>query len=97
MRIKKAFLGKFWFVALGAAFLVGMAVSAFAQTVPLISKDEVKAVLGSPNVVIIDVRAGKDWNASEKKIKGAIREDPEKVKAWAKKYQHNQDIIFYCA
>lgn len=97
MRIRKGFLSNFWFAAVCAAFLAGLAVPAPAQTVPLIGKDEVKSALGSPNVVIIDVRAGKDWNASEKKIKGAVREDPEKVETWAKKYQHHQDLILYCA
>jgi len=70
---------------------------AAAQTVPLITKEELKPGIGSPNVVIIDVRTGKDWKASEKKIKGAVREDPDQVEVWAKKYKHHQDIIVYCA
>ena len=92
----------FWSKLARAALLAVLAaalgvVSTQAQTVPLISKDEVKGALGAPNVVIIDVRTGKDWSASQKKIKGAVREDPEKVEAWAKKYQHSQDLILYCA
>jgi hypothetical protein len=97
LRINQGLLGILQVAAACAVFLAGLAVPAPAQTVPLISKDEVKSALGSPHVVIADVRLDKDWNASEKKIKGAVRGDPEKVEDWAKKYQHHQDLILYCA
>lgn len=98
MQKKLGFLKKIIMAGLATLVLTGWAaVSAPAQTVPLISKDEVKEALTSPHVTIIDVRVAKDWNASDKKIQGAVREDPEKVESWAQKYQHYQDIILYCA
>jgi rhodanese-related sulfurtransferase len=80
-----------------AGLLAGGVAAAAAQDAPLISKEKLYPRLGSPDLIIIDVRAGKDWNASEKKIKGAVREDPDKVEAWAKKYNAQQEIVLYCA
>jgi rhodanese-related sulfurtransferase len=65
--------------------------------VPRISKEELKALLGKPDVMIIDVRTLWDRKMSLKQIKGAIREDPTKVKSWAKKYSKEKTLIFYCA
>jgi len=65
--------------------------------VPRMTKDELKAILGNPDLVIIDVRAKKDWTDGDSKIKGAIREDPESVKSWAEKYSKDKTIVLYCA
>ena len=98
MRHNRGLVNKLILAGILAVFLAGLGAQvAAAQTVPLITKEELKPGIGSPNVVIIDVRAGKDWNASEKKIKGAVREDPDKLESWAKKYKHSQDIVVYCA
>jgi rhodanese-related sulfurtransferase len=99
MRPKWSFWSKFLIIGVLAGFLTCgvVVVKAAADEVPLITKDELKPGLGSPHVTIIDVRKGKDWNASEKKIKGAVREDPDKVEVWAKKYQQYQYIVLYCA
>ena len=48
-----------------------MPVSLPADAVPMISKEELKPLLGDPDLVLLDVRMGKDWKASEFKIKGA--------------------------
>jgi rhodanese-related sulfurtransferase len=62
------------------------------------SKEELKSMLGNPEVIIIDVRAGGDWDKSKEKIKGAVREDPnKKAKSWAEKYSKDKTIVFYCA
>lgn len=98
MRQKRSFWGKFIIISILAGILAGgTAVAVAAKDVPLITKEELKPGIGSADLIIIDVRAGKDWNASQKKIKGALREDPEKVEAWAKKYKSHQDIVVYCA
>jgi len=65
--------------------------------VPRMTKDELKVMLGNPDLVIIDVRAKKDWTDGDSKIKGAIREDPESVKSWAEKYSKDKTIVLYCA
>jgi len=61
------------------------------------SKEELKGMLGSKELVVIDVRAGKDWDASEIKIKGAVREDPKNLDSWAAKYPKEMTLVVYCA
>ena len=68
-----------------------------AAEAPRITKEEVKGMLGNPDVIIIDVRAGGDWNSSNVKIQGAVREDPSKVGSWMDKYPKDKTLIFYCA
>lgn len=99
MRRKRSFLSRLVITFILSSFLAGGVTAAFAapKEVPLISKEELKPGIGSKELIIIDVRRGKDWKASQKKIKGALREDPDKVEVWAKKYKSHQDIVLYCA
>ena len=46
--------------------------------VPRMTKEELKSLLGNPGIVVVDVRIADDWKRSDSKIKGAIRENPEK-------------------
>ncbi len=78
-------------------FFVGLSNHAFSEEAPRMTKEELKALVDQPDVVIIDVRYGKDWTRSDAKIKGAIREDPEELKSWANKYAPHQTIVLYCA
>jgi predicted sulfurtransferase len=71
--------------------------AAVADDVPRMSKEELRAMLGNPDVVIIDVRSGKDWDASESKIKDAVREEPRQAKSWADKYDKDKTYVLYCA
>jgi hypothetical protein len=66
-----------------------------AKEAPLISKEELKADLGKAGLTIIDVRSPKDWAASDKKIKGAVREDSKATEDWSKKYAKDTDIVLY--
>lgn len=84
-------------IALLCCFVVGYCGSAFADTVPTMTKEELKEKLESPDLVVIDVRVGKDWTASEFKIKNAVREDHENTDAWLSKYGKDKTFIFYCA
>jgi len=68
-----------------------------AKQVPSISVDTLKTLLGFKDVLIIDVRAPKDWDKSDSKIKGAVRQDPGQVKAWAAKLDKDMEIVLYCA
>jgi len=61
------------------------------------TKEELKAMLGSQNLIIIDVRYGTDWTGSDLKIKGAVREDPGAIDSWANKYSKDKTLVFYCA
>ena len=62
------------------------------------NKEELKAMLGKPELVVIDVRQAGDLAKSNLKIKGAVREDPKReVKSWAGKYSKDKEIVLYCA
>jgi len=87
-------------IVLISVILVGMGAfgtSSVAKDVTMITKDELKAMLGNLEVVIIDARYDKHWMASDMKIKGAVREDYNDVKSWADKYNKNRLIVVYCA
>ena len=68
-----------------------------AEEIPRMTKEKLKGTLGNPEVVIIDVRSNADWTGSKLKIKGAVREDPNKVTSWMDKYPKGKTIVFYCA
>ena len=55
----------------------------------------VKDVLEKGDVIVLDVRSGKDWKSSEFKLPKAIREDPGKVASWAKKYPKEKTLVLY--
>jgi len=73
-----------------------LAAPLFAGSVPTMGVDELKAKLGSDDVVILDVRAGRDWSTSEFKIQGAVRVDG-KVLSAAEKFQKESTFVLYCA
>ena len=70
---------------------------AMSNNVPRMTKEELKAVMDNPDVVIIDVRFEKHWSGSDRMIKGAIRENYDDVKAWADKYEKDKTLVLYCA
>ena len=67
-----------------------------SSQVPRVDKEKVKGWLDNPEVMIIDVRATGDWEASDKKIKGAVRRDPNKADVWAKDLPKEKKIVLYC-
>jgi hypothetical protein len=87
---------RLFIVTLIIFFMVGILTS-FAKSpeAPRMTKEELMAMLGNPDLVIIDVRYGKDWTESDVKIKGAVREDPEAFDSWAKKYPKDKTLVFY--
>jgi hypothetical protein len=74
---------------------IGLLVPAFSAEAPRITTEELKALLGNPDLVIIDVRYGRDWTNSDVKIQGAVREDPDSLKPWANKYSPDKTIVLY--
>ncbi len=86
---------------LGALFLLMAAMlssmDSLATEPPRITKEELKQSLGDPKVVIVDVRAGGDWKGSDRKISGAVREEPNDAVAWAARYPKDKLIVLYCA
>jgi predicted sulfurtransferase len=91
-------------VALGCLVVAVLSIPSLAkdpavlstEDVPRISKEEVKAMLGKPDAIIIDVRISGPLPPGEPKIKGAIVEDPRKVQSWMGKYPKDKTIVFYC-
>ena len=77
-----------------ALFLVTALV--LAAEVPRITTEEIREMIGNPDVVIIDTRSDADWKGSDSKIKGAVRENPQKVD-WIDKYSQDKTLVFYCA
>lgn len=64
---------------------------------PRMTIQKLKENLGSPDLIILDVRYGIGWSLSLQKIKGALREDPKKKTSdWADKYSTDKTIVLYC-
>jgi predicted sulfurtransferase len=84
-------------LGLSLVLACAFALEGLAADAPRITKEEVREMLGNPGVIVIDVRTGGDWNASDVKIQGAVREDPRSVDSWMDKYPKDKTLIFYCA
>lgn len=67
-----------------------------AGDAPRMTKEQLKAELGNPDVVVIDVRVPQAWSAAKDKIKGAVREDPTMMDSWIRKYPKDKTYVFYC-
>jgi Rhodanese-like domain len=72
-------------------------VSAASIEVPRISVEKAKELLGSADVIIIDVRTAKTWWRSSTKILNAVREEPGTIEKWAAKYPKDKTLILYCS
>lgn len=62
---------------------------------PRISKEELKDMIDSPDLVIIDLRTEKEWKKADLKIKHAVWKDAEEYETWAAKYPKEKTIVFY--
>jgi len=65
--------------------------------VPMMTKDELKAMLGNPDLVIFDVRLGSDYFSSDLKIKGAVRPIGRCVGDAALSYPKGKTFVLYCS
>ena len=88
----KIFFSGMLFIAVTGLFL-----NAIAADIPRMTKDELKGMLDKDDVIVVDVRKGRDWSSSESKIKGAIREEAYQAKTWADKYDKAKTYVLYCA
>ena len=84
------------FFVLAALLLLG-GVAESQDTIPRLTKEELKPLLGNPDVAVIDVRAKGDWEKETSMIKGAVREDPMNVASWIDKYPKGTTLVFYCS
>lgn len=86
------------FLGLTFLLLFAFAIPAYgADDAPRISTEELQAMLGSSDLVLLDARADRDWKKSDIKIAGAVRVDPDDISSWAGDYGKEQKIILYCA
>ena len=82
-----------------ASLLLGPLGSALAAPpeAQVIDLETLKGMLGDPQVMVIDVRIPSSYAESDKKIKGAVREDPGKVSTWGKTLPRDKKIVLYCS
>ena len=85
--------------ALALLILTGCAEKWSVQLkVPRMTNEELKSLLGNPDLIIIDVRVQDEWKEAKWKIQGAVREDSEKdINTWVNKYPKDKTLIFYCS
>jgi len=89
--------GKLWAMTLALSMMLAFTWSCGSgEKPPLLDKKVIKSWLSDPQVIILDVRAPKDWNPSDKKIRGEVRRDPDKVKTWAADLPKDKKIVLYC-
>lgn len=90
-----------WFMFLltlvAAVCLTGMGEKPGSKVAPRMTTEDLKTRLSDTDLVVIDVRAGRDWKESDLKIAGAVREDPAAPDKWAGKYPVDKTVVLYCA
>lgn len=84
-------------VIVSSLFLTTVQANTKSKKVPMLTKEELKTMLGNSDLVILDARTGRDWKSSEFKIKDAVRADPNKLESWHKKYAKDTRLVLYCA
>lgn len=83
--------------SVGLCLTLSMAGYALAGSTGVITKEELRKSLDDPNVVVLDVRTGRDWKSSEFKIKGAVRANPNDFDSWIKQQSKEKRFVTYCA
>ena len=91
--------GRTWLILLVLLALLVPAPAGLAAPgeVKYVDKDALKSLLGAPDLLIIDVRRAADWDSSDRKIQGAVRQDPDRVAAWGPTLPKDKRIVLYCA
>ncbi len=87
----------FYIIFIITVLLLAISFTASAATVARMSTDELKSRLGDADLVVLDVRAGRDWDNSDKKIAGSERVKPGGTNQWIINYPKDKEIVLYCA
>lgn len=61
-----------------------------------ITAERLSSLLGTSDVVIVDVRHEVEWDESLTKIPGAVRGEAKSVD-WARQYPKDTFLVLYCA
>lgn len=86
-------------MACALGIVMGISVAAAVENtanVPRMSVEDLNTRLESPDLIVLDVRVGQDWDASKTKIKGAHRKDPNTHAAWKDLLPKDKTIVLYC-
>ncbi len=75
-------------------FLIIFSQPAFGQVVP-ITIDQLLESLEHPQVLPLDVRNSETWKASDIKIKGAVRKNPDNFDSWADGIPKDKYLVLY--
>ncbi len=79
------------------SFIFMTGASLMAAEVKTMSKEDLKKIIDTDTVTILDVRSGRDWSSSEFKIKNAKYIDPKKFSADAIYASKENTVVLYCA
>lgn len=96
MKLRKGYLSVMVVVATVLAIGI-MERTALAESVERMSIEKLKEILGSPDVVVFDARASRDWSSSETKIEGATRLDADKIVEMSAQVDKTRTVVLYCA
>lgn len=73
------------------------AFTAAESDIERISTQKLNVMLGQQDVIVVDVRSGRDWANSGLKIRSAVREELSKIEGWMGAYPKDKILVFYCA
>jgi len=65
--------------------------------VPRISIQQLKSMLDSRELVLIDTRQTQQWKVSDQKIPGAEHQSSFEAREWSEDYRTNATVVLYCA
>ena len=88
--LKKTLL--IYFLSIG--FTAFLSTSAFGQVIK-ISINQLLELLDHPQLLTLDVRTPGSWQASDNKIKGAVRKNPDTFESWANDLPENKFLVLY--
>ena len=63
---------------------------------PPLSPNELKKLLDSKSVTLLDVRRKADYEAAPDLIPGAAWRDPEQVESWSRELPTDRPVVVYC-
>ena len=81
-----------YFLSIG--FTAFLSTQAFGQVIK-ISINQLLESLDHPQLLILDVRTPGSWQASDNKIKGAVRKNPDTFESWANDLPENKFLVLY--
>lgn len=89
---------KTWFFVLAimmAGFFLPAVVA--ADDAARMSTDDLKASLGTADLVVLDVRGAWDWGKAGEKIAGSVRVEPGAAAQWVAANARGKTVVLYCA